>query len=115
MSRSSDNRMEKCAPRFSFSAYNISQERYRELCNGCAAGKYSREILSKACRGLEFIKPWILLSVTKGKSYESLEKMWARGEIERVPYGKTDFYGFRRKFYHNLDVLLKGSTVHEAV
>ena len=92
------------APRLSFEAYNISRERYIELRDGCAVGKYSRETLSKACRGLEFIEPWIILSVTKSKSYDLIEFDYKLG---RIPVGRSDFYGFRRKFYHNLDVLLK--------
>ena len=91
------------APRLSFEAYNISRERYIELRGGCAAGKYSRETLSKACRGLEFIEP-IILSVTKSKSYDLIEFDYKLG---RIPVGRSDFYGFRRKFYHNLDMLLK--------
>ena len=92
------------APRLGFEAYNISRERYIELRDGCAVGKYSRETLSKACRGLEFIEPWIILSVTKSKSYDLIEFDYKLG---RVPVGRSDFYGYRRKFYHNLDVLLK--------
>ena len=92
------------APRMGYSEYGISRERYLELCNGCAEGKYNPETLSKACRGLEFIKPWIILSVTKSKSYDLIE---FNSELGRVPVGRSDFYGFRRKFYHNLDVILR--------
>lgn len=46
----------------------------------------------------------IILSVTKSKSYDRLEFDLQLG---RVPAGRTDFYGFRRKFYHNLDCLLR--------
>ena len=61
MSRSNWSRTKyQGAPRLSFDAYNISRERYRELRNGCAVGKYSRETLSKACRGLEFIEPYLI-------------------------------------------------------
>lgn len=92
------------APRFGYSEYGMSRERYLELRNGCAAGKYSPETLQKACRGLEFIGPWIILSVTKSKSYDRLE---FSTELGRIPVGRTDFYGFRRKFYHNMDCLLR--------
>lgn len=95
------------APRFSYSEYGISRARYLELRNGCAEGKYSSKTLSKACRGLEFVKPWIILSVTKDKSYDELQKKWELKEIERMPCCRTDFYGWRRKFYYNLDCLLK--------
>lgn len=92
------------APRLGFDAYNISRERYLELRNGCAEGKYNPETLREACRGLEFIKPWILLSVTKSKSYDLIE---FHAKLGRIPIGRSDFYGFRRKFYHNLDCLLR--------
>lgn len=95
------------ASRLGFDAYNISRERYLELRNGCASGKYCPETLSKACRGLEFIKTWIVLSVTENKSYDAMSVKWELREIERIPVGRSDFYGFRRKFYHNLDVILR--------
>lgn len=87
----------------SFEELGICKERYLELRSGCAAGKYSRRTLSKACTGLEFIKPWIILSVTKNKSYDLIEY----SEMGRIPIGRSDFYGYRRRFYHNLDCLLK--------
>lgn len=95
------------APRLGFDAYNISRERYIELRDGCAVGKYSRETLSKACRGLEFIEPWIILSVTKSKSYDAMQVLWELGEIDRPAVGRSDFYGFRRQFFANLDKELK--------
>ena len=93
----------QCAPRMGYSEYGISRERYIELRNGCAEGKYSTKALSKACIGLEFVKPWIILSVTKSKSYDLMEY----SDLGRIPVGRSDFYGFRRKFYHNLDCLLR--------
>lgn len=90
------------APRLGFEAYNISRERYIELRDGCAVGKYSRETLSKACRGLEFIEPWIILSVTKSKSYDLIEFDYKLG---RIPVGRSDFYGYRRLFFYNLSRL----------
>lgn len=87
----------------SFEELGICKERYLELRSGCAAGKYSCRTLSKACRGLEFIKPWIILSVTKSKSYDLIEY----SEMGRIPIGRSDFYGYRRRFYYNLDCLLR--------
>lgn len=92
------------APRLGFDAYDISRERYLELRNGCKEGKYRFEILQEACKEFEFIKPWILLSVTKSKSYDRIEYNL---DLGRIPIGRSDFYGYRRKFYHNLDCLLK--------
>lgn len=108
MSRSNWSRTEyQGAPRLSFDAYNISRERYRELRNGCAVGKYSLETLSKACSGLEFIKPWILLSVTKSKSYDRLQILWELGKMEKPAVSRSGFYRFRRRFFANLDKELK--------
>ena len=88
----------------SFAELGICKERYLELRSGCVSGRYSRETLSKACIGLEFIEPWIILSVTKSKSYDFIE---FNEKLGRIPVGRSDFYGFRRKFYHNLDVILR--------
>lgn len=103
------------APRMGYSEYGISRERYIELRNGCAEGKYSLKTLREACKGIEFISPWIILSVTKSMSYDELQKKWELREIEQIPYCRTDFYGWRRKFYHNLDVILRGNAEHEAI
>lgn len=70
-------------------------------------GIYSSEMLSKACTGFEFIKPWILLSVTKNSSYDAMMVKWELRELERVPIGKNNFYAFRRIFFHDLDCLLR--------
>lgn len=68
------------------------------------SGRYDSLASQEAHRANEMIAEYILLSVTQNKSYDALEKLWARGEIERMPYGKTDFYGIRRYFYHLFDL-----------
>lgn len=85
----------------------ISQERIRELLSECMAGKYTPEMLREACAGFEFLEPWILLSVTKGWSYDFMIIRWELRELERPPVGRSDFYGYRRTFCYNLDNLLK--------
>lgn len=85
----------------------ISKERIRELLRECKAGKYTPEMLHEACAGFEFLEPWILLSVTKGWSYDFIIIKWELRELERPPVGRSDFYGYRRRFYYNLDNLLK--------
>ena len=49
----------------------------------------------------EELAPYLLKSVTDDLSYEYLE---FDDTLGRIPVGKTDFYGYRRKFY---DCLLK--------
>lgn len=90
--------------RKSWNDYGISRDRYLELRNGCRQGHYSHKTLSQACRGFEFIRPWIILSVTQNRPYDKLE---FDSKLGRIPIGRTDFYGCRRLFYHNLDVALK--------
>lgn len=104
MSKSILSRMEnQGAPRLGYSDYGISRERLCELQHGCVTGAYPSELLSKACTWLEFIKPWIILSVTKNKSYDLIEY----SEMGRIPIGRSDFYGYRRRFYYNLHCLLR--------
>ena len=93
--------------RKSYQEYGIGQRRLKELQDGCAEGRYSPETLQKACRGLGSIAPYILLSVTENLSYDALRVRWELKEIERPPIGRSDFYGIRRRFYHNLDLLLE--------
>ncbi|MFG6369566.1 MAG: hypothetical protein K1W16_14360 [Lachnospiraceae bacterium] len=106
LSKTEKQTKNQCAPRLSFDAYNISRERYLELRNGCAAGEYSSETLSKACRGFEFIESWILLSIAKRQSYDSMEY----SDKGRIPVGRSNFYGYRRRFYYNLDLVLREET-----
>ncbi|RGY95388.1 hypothetical protein [Clostridium sp. AM58-1XD] len=48
---------------------------------------------------------YLLKSVTEDVSFEMLEYDTVLG---RIPMGKTDFYGYRRLFYRNLDRLKNG-------
>ena len=51
------------------------------------------------------IYQYIIKSVTNDLSYPFVEYDERLG---RIPVGKTDFYGYRRLFYHYLDVLKSG-------
>lgn len=94
----------------SWQDYKIDRKRYLELRNGCRTGEYSPEMLSKACRGVEFVEPWILLSVSENISYDRLEFSTRLG---RIPVGRTDFYGYRRRFYYNLNFLLQSEKMSD--
>lgn len=93
--------------RLNYVEYGIGERRLEELQNGCRAGAYSSEILTAACRGIEAISPWILLSVKQGKSFDVLSVEWELGKMERPPFCRTDFYSCRRRFFANLDKELK--------
>lgn len=93
--------------RLNYVEYGIGKQRLAELQDGCRAGIYPPEILKVACKGLEAISPWILLSVRQGKSFDTLAVRWELGEIEKPPFCRTDFYSCRRRFFANLDKELK--------
>ena len=54
------------------------------------------------------IYPYIIKSVTNGLSYDFVEYDERLG---RIPVGKTEFYGYRRLFYHFLDLLKSGDKI----
>lgn len=56
------------------------------------------------------IYPYILKSVTNDLSYTYIEYDEIIG---RIPVGKTDFYAYRRLFYHFLDRLKNGDKLDQ--
>lgn len=98
-------------PRFSFEYYGISRKRYTELRDGCREGKYGSNVLAQACLGVpEEIAVFIIKSVAENRSYDDLE---FDVELGRIPCGRTNFYGYRRAFYYNLDCLLQAERKSE--
>ncbi len=97
----------KGTPRYPWEHYGITKERYRQLTGYIQSGRY-KELASQAARTAnETLSECILISVIKNLSFEGLEKMWGRGEIERISYGRTDFYGIKRYFYHIFDGMVR--------
>ena len=47
---------------------------------------------------------YILLSIKQNLSYDALEKLWARGEVDRIPCSRTGFYYTKKYFYHLFDL-----------
>lgn len=94
-------------PRYSWDYYGISKERYRQLTEYIQSGRYTALTSQSAHTANEMIAEYLIISIVENKSYDALEKMWARGEIERIPYGKTDFYGVRRYFMHLMDLEMR--------
>lgn len=102
-----ERRAQRENTRDSYADYGITPKRLEELKMIARLGKHDDLVRSAAHTANQDLAEYILLSVTQNKSYDALEKMWARGEIERIPYGRTDFYGTRRLFFHYLDMGLK--------
>lgn len=92
-------------PRHPIEYYGLTDERVEELERFIRfGGKYIVPIASSAAyKANKLIYGHILLSIKRNLSYDTLEKMWARGEIERIPYCRTDFYGIRRYFFSIFD------------
>lgn len=107
MSRGKRRNGTKTIQRLNYVEYGITEQRLAELQDGCRAGIYPPEILTAACRGIEAISPWILLSVKQGKSFDVLSVEWELGKMEMPPFCRTDFYSCRRRFFANLDKELK--------
>lgn len=92
-------------PRFiTYDNYGISKRRYKELRELCMSKKYNEDVRSAAYKANKDIAEYILLSVIKNKSYEGVEYTDGLG---RIPCGRTDFYGYRRLFYHYFNEALK--------
>lgn len=94
----------KSAPRHSWKYYGITKERYRQITEYIQSGRYASMASQAAHRANEMIAEYILLSVTQNKSYDALRVKWELKEMERIPYCRTDFYGYRRYFYHLFDL-----------
>lgn len=94
-------------PRHPIEYYGLTNERVAELVKLMQSGRYASLASQAAHRACKEYGEYILLSVMKNLSYEGLEKLWARGDIERIPCGRSDFYGWRRYFFSIFDKELR--------
>ena len=92
------------APRYSWKYYGISKERYGQLTEYIQSGRYASVARQAAHTANKDIVEYILLSVTENLSYDELQKRWELKKIERMACCRTDFYGYRRLFYHLFDL-----------
>lgn len=94
-------------PRHSLKYYGLTGKRVKELEKLIQSGRYAALASQAAHRANEMIAEYILLSVTQNKSYDALRVKWELKEMERIPYGRSDFYGIRRYFFSILDKELR--------
>lgn len=90
--------------------YGITKKRLKELKTMCCLPENAYQSCCAARRASEIISEYILLSVRENLSYDDLEYNSGLG---RIPIGRTDFYGYRRLFYHYFDTLMKGEKIME--
>lgn len=102
-----ERRAKRESTRASYADYGITPQRLEELMMIARSGQYDKLVRSAAHAANESIAEWILLSVKENRSYDVLEKLWAREGIERMACGRTDFYGARRLFFYYLDCALR--------
>ena len=97
----------RSAPRYSWSHYGLSKKRRKQLKEYIQSGEYAAVARQAAYRANEMIAEYILLSVTKNRSYDALRAKWELREMDQIPYCRTDFYGIRRYFYSLFDKELR--------
>lgn len=96
-----------------WAAYGIDKERLKELQEVVKSGRCEEMVLAAANKANELAAAHIILATKENLSFESLEARCALKGIEKIPLGRSDFYGVRRLFFHYLDILLKDSQKKE--
>lgn len=99
--------------RASWSDYGIDKTRLMELREIVRSDQHEEMVLTAANKANELAAAHIILATKENLSFESLEARCALNGIEKVPLGRSDFYGTRRLFFHYLDILLKDSQKKE--
>lgn len=95
------------APRHSWEYYGISKERYKQLTEYIQSGRYDSVARQEAHTANKEIAEYLIMSIEKDLSYDDLERMWTLKKIERMPVGRSDFYGWRRYYIHLYDLELR--------
>lgn len=97
----------RATPRRPWEYYDITKERHKQLIEYIQSDIYAHLASQASREANKDIAEYILLSVKKNLSYDDLDKIWGRGDIERIPYCRTDFYGIRRYFIHLFDLEMR--------
>lgn len=103
--------MVKKLPRLvTWNDYGITRERVKELKKLCCLPENASQTRCAAHRASEMLSEYILLSVRENLSYDDLE---FNSRLGRIPCGRTDFYGYRRLFFHLFDKMIRGEKIME--
>ena len=93
------------APREPWEYYGLSDKEYRnKLMEMAKSGKCLDLVRKAAYRTDTDIAKYIIKAVTKGKSWDYLEHDL---ELGRISVGRSNFYGYVRKFYYFFNNELK--------
>lgn len=97
-------------PRHPIEYYGLTNERVAELVRLIQSDKYSCLASQVAHRADKDAAWYILLSIKQNLSYDAIEKLWARGEVDRIPCSRTGFYYVKKYFYHLFDLEVRKIT-----
>ena len=86
------------APRHPWEYYDIDKKRYKQLTEYIQSGRYAYLASQAAHAANKDLERYIILSFEENISYDTFQKKWELGEMEQIPYCRTDFYGYRRLF-----------------
>lgn len=90
----------KRSPRYPLSYYGISKNRKKKLKQLAKSVKYKDLVRECAYRTDKGIAEYIIKHVEKGKSWDVMEMDL---ELGRICVGRSNFYGYVRKFYSIFD------------
>ncbi len=94
--------------RKSYADHGITDKKVKGLLRECRAGKYGAQVRTAAYKVNPLIAEYIILSIMEKKSYDALEIKMELGEMERIPFGRSDFYALRLHTLVILDNMLAG-------
>jgi len=94
--------------RKSYADYGITDEKVKGLLRECRAGKHGEQVRTAAYKACPIAAEHIILSIMKKKSYDALEIKMELGEMERIPFGRSDFYALRLYTLVILNEMLAG-------
>lgn len=95
----------KSAPRKPWEEYGLGDREYRKRLKDMAQHpEYAKIVRNCAHIAAQDIEEYIYLSVAKNLKFEAIEYDSGLG---RIPCGRTDFYGYRRYFYHLFNEKIK--------
>ncbi len=94
--------------RKSYADYGMTDEKVKGLLRECRSGKHGVQVRTAAYKANPLIAEHIILSIMENKSYDALEIKMDLGEMERIPFSRNDFYGYRRYALAILNDMLAG-------
>lgn len=94
-------------PRHPIEYYGLTDERVAELVKLIQSGRYAALASQAAHRADKDVAEYILLSIKQNLSYDALDKLYARGEVNRIPCSRTGFYYTKKYFFHLMDLEMR--------